>query len=56
MIQNTDFYYAIILLYLITTLEGVVMFLFFADCSKTFDRVNYWKLFKQLLKLKNEFV
>ena len=29
--------------------RGSHMFVCFVDFSKAFDRVNYWKLFKQLL-------
>ena len=31
------------------TNRGSHVFVCFADCTKAFDRVNYWKLFKQLL-------
>ena len=31
------------------TSRGSRVFVYFADFSKAFDRVNYWKLFRQLL-------
>jgi len=32
------------------TNRGSHVFVWFADFTKAFDRVNYWKLFKQLLE------